>query len=87
MAHRPGFSVFITSWKNPTAEMANTSFDDYLRAVDEVVQASCNSARCHRWRSPPIASAARWFRTYMAWANRHYGEKKMPVAAGHCSRR
>ena len=33
-----GYSVFITSWKNPTAEMAGVRFDDYLQeGVDQVV--------------------------------------------------
>lgn len=36
-----GFTVFIVSWRNPTRELCNTSFDDYRRlgvraALDEV---------------------------------------------------
>ena len=74
-----GFSVFITSWKNPTAEMANTSFDDYLRAVDEVVQASCKLCKVPQVALAAYCIGGTLVSTYMAWANRHYGEKKMPV--------
>ncbi|HEX5802672.1 MAG TPA: alpha/beta fold hydrolase [Azospira sp.] len=76
-----GFSVYITSWKNPGAEMANVGFDDYLReGVDETV----NFIRA-RHHVPQVALAAYCIggtlvATYMAWANRHYGAKKMPVA-------
>jgi polyhydroxyalkanoate synthase subunit PhaC len=76
-----GFSVFITSWKNPTAEMGNTTFDDYLReGVDEIVGFV---RKLHK--VPQVALAAYCIggtlvSTYMAWANRHYGADKMPVA-------
>lgn len=75
-----GFSVFITSWKNPTPEMANVSFDDYLRdGVDEAIKFVC---KLHK--VPQVALAAyciggTLLSTYMAWANRHYGEDKVPV--------
>lgn len=77
-----GFSVFITSWKNPTAEMANVGFDDYLReGVDESVQFVC---KLHK--VPQVALAAYCIggtlvSTYMAWANRRYGPDKVPVSS------
>ena len=46
-----GFSVFITSWKNPGAEMADVRFDDYLlEGVNEVVRVAaefCNVPQVH----------------------------------------
>ncbi len=76
-----GFSVFITSWKNPGPDMSGVSFDDYLRdGVDETVQFVC---KLHK--VPQVALAAYCIggtlvSTYMAWANRHYGADKVPVA-------
>jgi len=32
-----GFSVFITSWKNATADMRDTTFDDYLTQLPQLV--------------------------------------------------
>ncbi|MFC5300721.1 PHA/PHB synthase family protein [Azospira restricta] len=76
-----GFSVYITSWKNPGPEMASVSFDDYLReGVDEAVRFVC---KLHK--VPQVALAAYCIggtlvATYMAWANRRYGADKVPVA-------
>lgn len=76
-----GYSVFITSWKNPPAEMAGVTFDDYLReGVDQVVEVArklCNAPQVHL---TGYCIGGTLVATYMAWASRHYGEKKMPVA-------
>jgi len=77
-----GFTVFITSWKNPGAEMAHVGFDDYLR---DGIHFAVESARaiCH----VPQVHAAGYciggitLAAYLAWANRHYGKAAaVPVA-------
>lgn len=76
-----GYSVFITSWKNPTAAMAAVSFDDYLReGVDQVVGAVCKLCKVPQVHLTGYCIGGTLVTTYMAWATRHYGEKKMPVA-------
>jgi polyhydroxyalkanoate synthase len=76
-----GYSVFITSWKNPTADMADVAFDDYLLdGVDQVVDAArklCKSSQVHL---TGYCIGGTLVATYMAWASRHYGAKAMPVA-------
>jgi polyhydroxyalkanoate synthase subunit PhaC len=46
-----GFSVFITSWKNPTADMRAIGFEDYVRdgvlTAIEVARRICNVDRVH----------------------------------------
>ncbi|CAG0985388.1 polyhydroxyalkanoate synthase [Rhodocyclaceae bacterium] len=75
-----GFDVYITSWKNPTEDMRNVSFDDYL--VDGIGMA-IEVARCISGAKQVhatgycIGGAA--LATYMAWANRHYPADKVPV--------
>ena len=76
-----GFSVFITSWKNPTAEMSNVGFDDYLReGVDETVQFVCKLCKVPQVALAAYCIGGTLVSTYMAWANRHYGTDKVPVA-------
>ncbi|MDR3323742.1 MAG: alpha/beta fold hydrolase [Zoogloeaceae bacterium] len=75
-----GFSVFITSWKNPTPEMSSVSFDDYLlegvsTAVDKVLD-FCQTPKLHL---VGYCIGGTLVSTYMAWANKHYGEDKVPV--------
>ncbi|MGE5493151.1 MAG: PHA/PHB synthase family protein, partial [Actinomycetota bacterium] len=76
-----GFSVFITSWKNPTADMADVRFDDYLtEGVDEVVKAVCDFCKVPKVHLVGYCIGGTLVSTYMAWANRHYGKDKVPVA-------
>jgi polyhydroxyalkanoate synthase len=76
-----GYSVFITSWKNPTAAMADVTFDDYLlEGVDQVVDVArklCKSPQVHL---TGYCIGGTLVATYMAWASRHYDDKSMPVA-------
>ena len=76
-----GYSVFITSWKNPTADMADVSFDDYLLdGVDQVVTTACQLCQSPQVHLAGYCIGGTLVATYMAWASRRYGEKKMPVA-------
>ncbi|HJW26107.1 MAG TPA: alpha/beta hydrolase [Rhodocyclaceae bacterium] len=76
-----GFSVFITSWKNPTADMAGVRFDDYLtEGVDQVVKVVCDFCKVPQVHLVGYCIGGTLVSTYMAWANRRYGKDKMPVA-------
>ncbi len=76
-----GYSVFITSWKNPTAEMADVGFGDYLQeGVDQVVTTACKLCKVTQVHLVGYCIGGTMVATYMAWASRHYGEKKVPVA-------
>jgi len=77
-----GFDVYVTSWKNPDAGMAQVGFDDYLTegigAAVEAVRAVSKSPQIHT-AGYCIGGAA--LATWMAWANRRYAPKDMPVAS------
>lgn len=76
-----GFSVFITSWKNPTADMSSITFDDYLReGVHEAVEAVRDFCQVPRIHLAGYCIGGTMVSTYMAWANRHFGADKVPVA-------
>jgi len=75
-----GFDVYITSWKNPTADMRDVTFDDYLMEgigrIIETAQGISGSARVHAV-GYCIGGAA--LATWMAWANARYEKKDVPV--------
>jgi len=77
-----GFDVYITSWKNPDASMADVGFDDYLTegigAAVEAVRGLSKSAQIHT-AGYCIGGAA--LATYLAWANRRYAPKDVPIAS------
>ena len=76
-----GFSVFITSWKNPTEEMRDVGFDDYLEeGVDQVVQTVRALSKANQVHLTGYCIGGTLVATFMAWASRRYGEAQMPVA-------
>lgn len=75
-----GFSVFITSWKNPTPDMAGITFDDYLlEGVSEAVDRVCDFCEVPKLHLVGYCIGGTLVSTYMAWANRQYGADKLPV--------
>ncbi|MCH2219153.1 MAG: alpha/beta fold hydrolase, partial [Dechloromonas sp.] len=76
-----GFSVFITSWKNPGADMADVRFDDYLlEGVNEVVRVASEFCKQPQVHLVGYCIGGTLVSTYMAWANKRFGKDKMPVA-------
>ena len=76
-----GFSVFITSWKNPTADMGSVGFDEYLlEGVDEVIATVCRLRGVTQVHLTGYCIGGTLVTTYMAWASRQYSENKVPVA-------
>lgn len=76
-----GYSVFITSWKNPTAELADLTFDDYLlEGVDQAVQVVRQICQAPQVHLTGYCIGGTLVSTYMAWASRHYAAQNHPVA-------
>ncbi|MEN3373220.1 alpha/beta fold hydrolase [Dechloromonas sp. ZS-1] len=76
-----GFSVFITSWKNPGADMAAVRFDDYLLdGVNEAVRVACEFCKVPKVHLAGYCIGGTLVTTYMAWANKRFGADKVPVA-------
>jgi poly[(R)-3-hydroxyalkanoate] polymerase subunit PhaC len=77
-----GFTVFVVSWKNPTAQQADTTFEDYLmkgvlRAV-EVARAICRVPQVH---AVGYCIGGTALAMLMAWLNREHGKASaVPVA-------
>lgn len=75
-----GYSVFLTSWVNPTADMAGTTFDDYLeKGVGEAVRVAGEFCKVPQVNLVGYCIGGTLVSTYMAWANRRYTPEKMPV--------
>jgi len=79
---KQGFSVFITSWKNPTADMAGVTFDDYLTdGVDAAVNVAREITAAERVHLVGYCIGGTLVSAYMAWLNRrHAREEDVPVA-------
>ncbi len=80
---KQGFSVFVISWRNPDASMADTTFEDYVLkgalAGIEAARTLCGVAQVH---AIGYCLGGTALATLMAWLNREYeGKPGMPVAS------
>jgi polyhydroxyalkanoate synthase len=76
-----GFSVFITSWKNPGPELADIRFDDYLlEGAGAVIGAVTEFCKVPKVHLVGYCIGGTLVSTYMAWANKHYAADQVPVA-------
>jgi polyhydroxyalkanoate synthase len=79
---KQGFDVYITSWRNPGADSAQVSFDDYLSdGVDEAVRVARTLSGAKQVHAVGYCIGGTLLATYMAWLNRRYAnEAEVPVA-------
>ena len=78
---KQGFSVFITSWKNPGGDMSETTFDDYLtQGVDEIVRVACAISGSPQVHAVGYCIGGTLLSSYMAWLNRRMDAAQVPVA-------
>ena len=77
-----GLDVYITSWKNPTAEYRDVSFDDYLlEGVDQIVQVARKLSGSAKVNAVGYCIGGAALATYMAWGNKHWAKAEVPVAS------
>lgn len=77
-----GHTVFVVSWKNPSAAQAETTFDDYLmqgmRQAIDVARAICDVPQAH---AVGYCIGGTALAALMAWFNREYEDASaVPVA-------
>lgn len=69
-----GFTVFITSWKNPDASMRDVRFDDYVtEGIDTLVSVAREHTGSDVVHAVGYCIGGTALAIYMAWANRRYG--------------
>ncbi len=78
---REGFDVYITSWKNPGADMRDTGFDDYVtQGLDEAVRVARALSGSDKVHAVGYCVGGTLLATYMAWLNRRLPREEIPVA-------
>jgi polyhydroxyalkanoate synthase len=76
-----GFDVYITSWKNPGADMRDTRFDDYVtEGVDAAVRAARELSGADKVHAVGYCIGGTLLAVYMAWLNRRHARADVPVA-------
>ena len=78
---RQGFTVFVSSWKNPGPEQRETAFEDYMvKGILEpltAVKAICNSSRVHL---TGYCIGGTLVAAFLAWLNADEHKNDLPVA-------
>jgi polyhydroxyalkanoate synthase len=76
-----GFDVYITSWKNPGADMRNTSFEDYItEGVGEAVRVACELSGSEKVHAAGYCIGGTLLTAYMAWQSKLLPREQVPVA-------
>lgn len=76
---RQGFTVFVTSWKNPTGEMGHTTFEDYmLEGALRAVTVACDITASHAVHAAGYCIGGTLLATLMGWLARKGGH--LPIA-------
>jgi len=75
-----GFDVYITSWKNPGAELRDVEFDDYLtQGIGRIIETACGISGSTKVHAVGYCIGGAALATWMAWANARYEKREVPV--------
>jgi polyhydroxyalkanoate synthase len=79
---RHGFTVFVVSWKNPTARDSETTFDDYLmKGAGKAIEIACAICRTPHVHAVGYCIGGTALAALMAWFHREYDRpSEIPVA-------
>ena len=78
---KEGFSVFITSWRNPGADMRDTGFEDYVtEGLDQAVRTACRITGAPKVHAVGYCIGGTLLATYLAWLNSKFPTEQVPVA-------
>ena len=76
-----GFDVYITSWKNPGADMRDTGFDDYVtEGVDVAVRVARELSGAQKVHAAGYCIGGTLLAAYMAWQSKRLPREEVPVA-------
>jgi polyhydroxyalkanoate synthase len=76
-----GFDVYITSWKNPGADMRDTDFEDYVvEGVHEALRVARELSSSDKVHAVGYCIGGTLLAVYMAWASRRIAREEVPVA-------
>ncbi len=76
-----GFDVYVTSWKNPGAELRDTGFDDYItEGVAEAVRVARELSGAEKVHAVGYCIGGTLLAVYMAWASKRMRREDVPVA-------
>ncbi|HEX8963822.1 MAG TPA: alpha/beta fold hydrolase [Rhodocyclaceae bacterium] len=75
-----GFDVYVTSWKNPTADMRDVGFDDYLtEGIGAIIEVARGLSGAKQVNAVGYCIGGAALATYLAWANRRFAPDEVPV--------
>jgi len=79
-----GFTVFVTSWKNPTAELSHVTFDDYmLKGALAAIAAACSIANTPHVHAVGYCIGGTALAALMAWLNKEYANRRENIPVAH----
>ena len=79
-----GFDVYVTSWRNPTADMAGTTMDDYLcQGIDAIVDAAIAQSGSPEVHAVGYCIGGAALAMWLAIENVRAAQEKRPPRVSH----
>jgi polyhydroxyalkanoate synthase len=77
-----GLDTYIISWRNPGADQAGTTFDQYLQdGLDQAFRVACALSGQPQVNAVGYCIGGAMLATWLAWSSQHYTNGDNPVAS------